>query len=123
VQISFAGIEVATGSRPFWDEPFLFCATKLDAAMGDEVAADRRLLHNYVFSAGAIAHLSSQLSEGTVCRQSVRAPNFSPGERVFKPARTLYLAMIGLYRLRKNSFLLKGTAFRPSITALKLIRL
>jgi hypothetical protein len=26
---------------------------------------------------------------------------------------------IGLYRLQKNSFLLKGTAFRPYITALK----
>ena len=30
---------------------------------------------------------------------SVPAPDFSPGERVFKPARTLYLAMTGLLAL------------------------
>jgi hypothetical protein len=30
---------------------------------------------------------------------SVPAPDFSPGERVFKPAETLYLAMIGLLAL------------------------
>ena len=28
--------------------------------------------------------------------QSVPAPDFSPGERVFKPAKTLYLSMTGL---------------------------
>jgi hypothetical protein len=29
----------------------------------------------------------------------VPAPDFSPGKRVFKPARTLYLAMTGLLAL------------------------
>jgi hypothetical protein len=31
--------------------------------------------------------------------QSVPAPDFSPGERVFKPARMLYLALTGLLAL------------------------
>jgi hypothetical protein len=37
----------------------------------------------------------SQFAVSGMC-ESVPAPDFQSGERVFKPARTLYLALIGL---------------------------
>jgi hypothetical protein len=52
----------------------------------------------------------------------VPVPDFSPGKRVFKPARTLYLAMTGLYRLRKNS-LDEGDGPQPVRLNVKMNRL
>ena len=37
------------------------------------------------------------------------SPDFSPGERVFKPARTLYLAMRALQAAKKTPVLYQGT--------------
>jgi len=44
----------------------------------------------------------------------VPALDSSPGERVFKPARTLDLAMAGLYRARKSS-LYEGHGFSRAV--------
>ena len=46
--------------------------------------------------------LQKRCGVATASSRTVPAPDFSPGERVFKPARTLYLAMTGLWRSRTD---------------------
>jgi hypothetical protein len=62
----------------------------------------------------------SQAPSGGPKHSSIRAKlcqprTFKSGERVFKPARTLYLAMTGLYRLRKNSCFVSGHDFSRAL--------